>query len=105
MLIPDITTTAVKNYVEQNEIDSVVVLYSISNFTANGNNLFVLGAVRTLNHAPSTSRLPGLPPGSLARQGFSGGFFLLLLGAGLPKVYQGHFLREKPVGFSLFFAF
>ena len=53
----------------------------------------------------STSRLPGLPPGNLARQGFPAVFFLLFLGGGLPDVYQGNFLREKPTGFSLFFAF
>ena len=40
---PRYNYNSVKNYVEQNEIDYVVVLYSISNFTANGNNLFVLG--------------------------------------------------------------
>ena len=39
---PRMNLTSVKDYVEQNEIDSVVVLYSISNFTATGNNLFVL---------------------------------------------------------------
>ena len=53
----------------------------------------------------STSRLPGLPPGSLARQGFPVVLFLLFFGAGLPDVYQDDFLREKPAGFSLFFAF
>ena len=39
---PRMNLTSVKDYVEQNEIDSVVVLYSISNFTATGSNLFVL---------------------------------------------------------------
>ena len=39
---PRYNLTSVKDYVEQNEIDSVVVLYSISNFTATGSNLFVL---------------------------------------------------------------
>lgn len=35
--------TSVKGYVEENQIDSVVVLYSIANFTAEGNQMFVLG--------------------------------------------------------------
>ena len=39
---PRMNLTSVKDYVEQNEIDSVVVLYSISNFTATGSNLLVL---------------------------------------------------------------
>ena len=39
---PRMNLTSVKDYVEQNEIDAVVVLYSISNFTATGSNLFVL---------------------------------------------------------------
>ena len=30
---------------------------------------------------------------------------MLFLGGGLPDVYQGDFLREKPTGSSLFFAF
>ena len=40
---PRYNLTSVKDYVEQNAIDAVVVLYSISNFTAQGSNLFVLG--------------------------------------------------------------
>ena len=40
---PRYNLTSVKDYVEQNDIDAVVVLYSISNFTAQGSNLFVLG--------------------------------------------------------------
>lgn len=40
---PRYNLTSIKDYVAQNEIDSVVVLYSISNFVADGNNLFVLG--------------------------------------------------------------
>src|SRR5699024_8971206 len=35
----------------------------------------------------------------------SGGFLFVVLGVGLPDAYQGDFLREKPAGFSLFFAF
>ena len=41
---PRYNLNSVKNYVAENQIDSVVVLYSISNFTAAGNNLFVLGS-------------------------------------------------------------
>ena len=40
---PRMNLTSVKDYVVQNEIDSVVVLYSISNFFAKGSQLFVLG--------------------------------------------------------------
>ena len=40
---PRYNLTSVKDYVTQNEIDSVVVLYSISNFTAKDNQMFVLG--------------------------------------------------------------
>ena len=40
---PRYNLNSVKDYVLQNEIDAVVVLYSISNFTASGNQLFVLG--------------------------------------------------------------
>ena len=40
---PRYNLTSVKDYVAQNEIDSVVVLYSISNFTARDNQMFVLG--------------------------------------------------------------
>ena len=40
---PRMNLTSVKGYVEENQIDSVVVLYSIANFTAEGNQMFVLG--------------------------------------------------------------
>ena len=40
---PRYNLTSVRDYVVQNEIDAVVVLYSISNFTEKGNNMFVLG--------------------------------------------------------------
>ena len=40
---PRYNLTSVQDYVTQNEIDSVVVLYSISNFTAQDNQMFVLG--------------------------------------------------------------
>ena len=40
---PRYNLTSVKDYVAQNKIDSVVVLYSISNFTARDNQMFVLG--------------------------------------------------------------
>ena len=39
---PRMNLTSVKDYVEQNEIDSVVVLYSISNFVSPGSQMFVL---------------------------------------------------------------
>ena len=39
---PRYNLTSVKDYVEQNEIDSVVVLYSISNFVSPGSQMFVL---------------------------------------------------------------
>ena len=35
--------TSVADYVEQNDIDQVVVLYSIDNFFDAGSNLFLLG--------------------------------------------------------------
>ena len=35
----------------------------------------------------------------------SGGFLFVVLGVGLPDVYQGDFLSEKPTGFSPFFMF
>ena len=40
---PRYNLTSVRDYVVQNEIDAVAVLYSISNFAEKGNNLFVLG--------------------------------------------------------------
>lgn len=40
---PRMNLTSVKDYVSQNHIDSVVVLYSISNFVSPGSQLFVLG--------------------------------------------------------------
>ena len=54
-----------------------------------------------LVYQPSTRSTAGKP----CAPRVSGGFFLLFLGGGLPKVYQGDFLREKPAEFSLFFAF
>lgn len=40
---PRMNLTSVKDYVAQNDIDAVVVLYSISNFVSEGSHLFVLG--------------------------------------------------------------
>ena len=40
---PRYNLNSVQEYAAQNEIDSIVVLYSISNFTAKDNQLFVLG--------------------------------------------------------------
>ena len=52
-------------------------------------------------YQPSTRSTAGKP----CAPRLSGGFLFAVLGAGLPDVYQDDFLREKPAGFSLFFAF
>ena len=61
---PRMNLTSVKGYVEENQIDSVVVLYSIANFTAEGNQMFVLAG----RPRRSTKCLPDTAPGSLAAQ-------------------------------------
>ena len=93
---PRYNLTSVKDYVAQNEIDSVVVLYSISNFTAQGQSNVCSGTVSNSESPPVYQPSYQVYRGKPCAPRVSGGFFLLVLGAGLPKVYQGHFLREKP---------
>ena len=51
-------------------------------------------------YQPSTRSTAGKP----CAPRLSGGFLFAVLGVGLPDVYQGDFLREKPPGSSLFFC-